>query len=416
VESLEPLSAPPCRLCGAALTTSVVDLGATPLANAFVTPAQAAAHVDRPWSLHALVCDACLLMQVGTVVPAESIFSDYPYLSSYSSGWLAHARRFAAAMIPRFGLGPNSLVLEVASNDGYLLRQFLPHGMRVLGIEPAANIAAIARATGVPTREMYFGARTAQTLAGQGVRADLMVANNVLAHVPDIAGFVAGFAAVLAPRGVATFEFPHVLRLLQGVQFDTIYHEHYSYLSLLVVERLLADAGLRAFDVATLPTHGGSLRVFACHAGAAHAEQPQLAVVRSLEHAACIDQPEGYRGFAQRVADVQHAFQAFLTLERAASRRVAAYGAAAKGNTLLNTCGVGVNDIAIVADRNPTKRGRLLPGSHIPVVAPEILLRDPPDTVVILPWNIAAEVAGELAPLRKSGTRFWVAVPELAEV
>lgn len=416
MEGLEPLTPARCRLCGAALTSSLVDLGATPLANAFVTPAQAAAHVDRAWPLHVMVCDACLLVQVDTVVPADAIFTDYPYLSSFSSSWVAHAKRFAEAMIPRFGLRPDSLVLEVASNDGYLLRHFVARGIPVLGIEPAANVAAIARVAGVPTRVAFFGAETARALAGQGVRADLTVANNVLAHVPDIAGFVAGFATVLTPQGVATFEFPHLLRLLAEVQFDTIYHEHYSYLSLLVVERLLAAAGLRAFDVATLPTHGGSLRVYACRIDARHAEQPALATVRAKEKAACLDRLEGYRGFAGRVAAVQRAFRAFLASRRAAGRRVAAYGAAAKGNTLLNTCGVGTDDIACVADRNPAKQGRLLPGSHIPVVTPEALLRQAPDDVVILPWNIAEEVAGELAPLRRSGTRFWVAVPELAAV
>jgi SAM-dependent methyltransferase len=398
------------------LTTTLVDLGATPLANAFVTPEQAAAHLDRAWPLHVRVCDACLLAQVDTVVPADSIFSDYPYLSSFSSGWVAHARRFAEATIPRFGLGAGSLVMEVASNDGYLLRHFVAHGIPVLGIEPAANVAAVARAAGVATRVAFFGAETARILVGEGVCADLIVANNVLAHVPDIAGFMAGLSTVLAPQGVATFEFPHVLRLLEGVQFDTIYHEHYSYLSLLVVERVLAGAGLRAFDVVALPTHGGSLRVYACHAAARHAGQPSVARVRAEERAAHLDRPDGYRGFAVRVAAVQREFRTFLAAGRAAGRRVAAYGAAAKGNTLLNTCGVGVADIACVADRNPAKQGRLLPGSHIPVVAPHALLRAAPDDVVILPWNIAEEIAGELAPLRKSGTRFWVAVPDLAQV
>ena len=416
VEGLAALSPARCRLCGASLTTSLVDLGATPLANCFVTPAQAADGVDRPWPLHARVCDGCLLVQLDTIVPAESIFADYPYLSSCSSGWVEHARRFAVATIPRFELGPGSLVLEVASNDGYLLRHFVAAGIPVLGIDAAANVAAIAQANGVPTRVAFFGADTARALAGQGVRADLTVANNVLAHVPDIVGFVAGFAAVLAPQGVATFEFPHLLHLLAGVQFDTIYHEHYSYLSFLVVERLLAAAGLRAFEVAALPTHGGSLRVYACHAAADHAEQSAVAETRERERTAGLDRPDGYRGFAGRVAAVQRGLRAFLSAERAAGRRVAAYGAAAKGNTLLNTSRVGADDIAYVADRNPAKQGRLLPGSHIPVVAPEMLLADAPDDVVILPWNIAGEVAAELAPLRAAGTRFWVAVPEMATV
>ena len=418
MENLEPLTRVParCRLCDADLTRSVIDLGVTPLANAFVTPAQAAAGLDRNWPLHVRVCDGCLLVQVDAVVQASAIFSDYPYFSSVSSSWVAHAGRFADAMIPRFGLGAGSLVVEIASNDGYLLRQFAARGIPVLGIEPAANVAAVARAAGVPTEVAFFGTDTARALAARGVRADLTVANNVLAHVPDIAGFVAGFAAVLAPRGVASFEFPHLLRLLEDAQFDTIYHEHYSYLSLLVVERLLAAAGLRAFDVATLPTHGGSLRVHACHADAPHAEQPDLALVRARERAAGLDGPDAYRGFAARVAEMQHGFRAFLARLRVEGHRIAAYGAAAKGNTLLNTCGVGPADIAYVADRSPAKQGLLLPGSHIPVVSPEFLMRDRPDDVVILPWNLAGEIVGELATLRASGTRFWVAVPDLREV
>ncbi len=416
MESLEPLTPPCCRLCGADLTTTLVDLGATPLANAFVTADQAAAGHDRSWPLHALVCDTCLLVQLDTVVPADSIFRDYPYFSSVSSGWVAHAGRFAETMTSRLGLGPGSLVLEVASNDGYLLRHFIAGGIPVLGIEPAANVAAVAREAGVPTEVAFFGAGTAQALAARDVRADLIVANNVLAHVPDIVGFVAGFAAVLAAPGVVTLEFPHLLRLLEDVQFDTIYHEHYSYLSLLVVEGLLARAGLRVFDVEALPTHGGSLRVHACHVAAAYSEQPSVALMRARESSAQLDDLDGYRGFAARVAVVQRDFRAFLAAGRAAGRRVAAYGAAAKGNTLLNTCGIGAAAIAYVADRSPAKQGRLLPGSHIPVVTPDVLLADRPDDVVILPWNIADEVTGELAGLRATGTRFWVAVPELRMV
>jgi SAM-dependent methyltransferase len=421
VESLEQLSraggAPArCRLCGATLTTSVVDLGATPLANQFVTPEQAAAGVDACFPLHVWVCDACLLVQVDTVVPPAAIFSDYPYLSSVSSSWVAHARGYADAMIVRFGLGPGSLVVEIASNDGYLLRHFAARGVPVLGIEPAANVAAIARAGGVPTRVAFFGRATALALAGEGLRADLMAANNVLAHVPDIRGFVAGFASVLAPEGVATFEFPHLLRLLAGVQFDTIYHEHYSYLSLLVVERLLAMAGLRAFDVAELPTHGGSLRVYACHASASHEEQASVPLLRGQELQAGLGHAEGYAAFSGQVSALQRGFRAFLAAAQSSGRRVAAYGAAAKGCTLLNTCGVDRSQISHVADRNPAKQGRLLPGCHIPVVPPEALLRERPDDIVILPWNIAEEVAAELAPLRRAGTRLWVAVPEMAEV
>jgi SAM-dependent methyltransferase len=405
-----------CRLCAADLERTVVDLGATPLANAFVTSVQAALGLDRVWPLHMRVCDCCLLAQVDTVVPAESIFAEYAYFSSVSSGWVEHARRYAEAMTRRFALHETSLVLEIASIDGYLLQHFIAGGIPVLGIEPAGNIAAVARARGIPTETTFFGAVTARAFAARGVRADLIVANNVLAHVPDIAGFVAGITLVLAPSGVATFEFPHLLRLLEDVQFDTIYHEHYYYLSLLVVERLLAGAGLRAFDVEPLSTHGGSLRVFACHADAAFIEQPGVAAARDGEHAAGLDGPMAYDGFAARVARSQQNIRAFLAARKAAGGRVAAYGAAAKGSTLLNTCGITSADITCVADRSHIKQGRRMPGCHIPIVAPQTLLRERPDNVLILAWNIADEITRELARLRETGTRFWVAIPTLREV
>ncbi len=404
---------PRCRLCGAPLRHSLVDLGETPLANALLTPAQAAADADRRYPLHVRICAECLLVQVETVVPPAEIFSDYPYFSSVSTSWLAHARHCAKAMIARFALGRASLVLEIASNDGYLLRQFAAHGIPVRGIEPAANVAAAAIASGIPTDCAFFTDEYARTIAE---RADLVVANNVLAHVPDIADFMCGIAQVLAPGGVALFEFPHLLRLLEGVQFDTIYHEHYSYLSLRVVEDVLARAGLRAFDVTALPTHGGSLRVLACHRAAVHAPQPGLDEIRAQERAAGLHAVAGHAGFAARVAARQRALRGFLTDARAAGRRVAAYGAAAKGCTLLNTSGITARDIAFVADRSPAKQGRLLPGCRVPVVPPAALLRAPPDELLILPWNLADEIAAELHPLRRAGTRLWVAIPELRAI
>jgi hypothetical protein len=407
---------PTCRLCGNTLTRSFVDLGRTPLANAFVTAEQAAAGVDRAYPLHARVCDGCLLVQVEEVVPADTIFSDYPYFSSFSSTWVEHARRYASAMIERFALNANSLAMEIASNDGYLLRHFLAAGIPVLGIEPAANVAAAARAIGIPTEEAFFGVETAMRIISQHGRADLMVANNVLAHVPDLFGFAAGFPSALRPNGVATFEFPHLLNLIESVQFDTIYHEHYSYLSLLVVERVFRSVGLRIFDVERLPTHGGSLRVFACHSGAPFAVRPSVATIRSLEAAAGLDRAERYDGFAVRVGDVQRGFRRFLAERKQGGRRVAAYGAAAKGNTFLNSCGIQNSDIVCVADRNPAKQGRLLPGSHVPIVAPEALLASPPDDLLILPWNLAAEIAADLAPLRQAGTSFWIACPSMQRV
>lgn len=407
---------PTCRFCAAPLTRTFLDLGETPLANSYVTAEQVAAGLDRVYLLHARVCDACLLVQVDEVVPAEDIFSDYAYFSSYSPGWIAHAKRYAEAMTRRFGLGPQSLVVEVASNDGYLLRHFVEAGIPVLGIEPAANVAEVARAGGVPTEVVFFHRESGRALAARGFRADLMAANNVFAHVPDIRDFAAGFAEVLKPEGVVTFEFPHLLNLIEQVQFDTIYHEHYSYLSLIVVERVLASVGLRVFDVEALPTHGGSLRVFACHKAAAHAEGPGLARTRLRETEAGLDRPEGYDGFAPRVEAVRTGFRAFVAGAKAEGRRIAAYGAAAKGNTFLNFCGITADDITLVADRNPAKQGRLLPGSHIPIVSPEALIASAPDDLVILPWNIAEEVAEAMAPIREKGGRLWVAVPSMREL
>jgi SAM-dependent methyltransferase len=402
-----------CRLCGAALQRNLIDLGSTPLANCFVTAEQAASGADRPYPLQVLVCDRCLLVQVGESVTPEAIFAaDYAYFSSFSASWVAHAQRYAAAMTARFQLNARSLVAEVASNDGYLLQHFQAMDIPVLGIEPAAGVAAAARRIGVRTEQMFFGADTAEGLATRYGRADLIAANNVLAHVPDLPGFVAGFAAFLNPEGVATFEFPHLLQLLLLVQFDTIYHEHFSYLSLLVVEHVLRDAGLRVFDVECMTTHGGSLRVFACHADASHAPRPGLDAMRAQEAAAGLHRPETYDSFAPKVARIQHGFRNFVATEHATGRRLAAYGAAAKGNTFLNSCGITASDVICVADRNPGKQGKLLPGSHIPVVSPEALAAVRPDDVVILPWNLAEEVAAELAPLRAAGTRLWVAVPE----
>jgi SAM-dependent methyltransferase len=419
VENVVPLNGavPRCRFCGTALGRTVVDLGCTPLANALVACGEAACGEDTCWPLHVRLCEACLLVQVETAVPPDAIFhGSYPYFSSVSATWTDHAARYAAAMTEQLSLSDRSLVVEIASNDGYLLREFAARGAPVLGIEPAANVAAAAVSRGVPTEVAFFGEATASGLAARGVTADLVVANNVLAHVPDIGGFARGVARVLKPEGVASFEFPHVLRLLEGVQFDTIYHEHYSYLSLLVVERVLHAAGLRAFEVEELPTHGGSLRVLSCHCGASRGEAAGLARVRAAERAARLDRLEGYAGFAQRVLAVQQGLRRFLAESRAAGRRVAGYGAAAKGCTLLNTTGVTTADMACVADRSAAKQGRLLPGSRIPIVPPDALLAAPPDDLLILPWNLADEIAAQMAPLRAAGTRMWVPVPEMRAI
>lgn len=405
---------PPCRVCGAHLGRSLVDLGLSPLANAYV-PADRANRGETFHPLHAFVCDACFLVQLEAFETPEAIFSDYAYFSGFSAGWLAHAEAYVAAMQARFGLGPGSKVVEVASNDGYLLQYVVARGIPALGVEPAANVAVAARARGVPTEVAFFGAETARRLHAAGHAADLMAANNVLAHVPDLHDFVAGFAILLKPEGVATFEFPHLLRMIEQRQFDTIYHEHFSYLSLGVVIDVLRQHGLRVFDVEEWPTHGGSLRVFACREGAGHAPTEALERVVLTERAARLFEPAGYAGFGRAVADIKCAALRFLIAEREAGRTVCAYGAAAKGNTFLNYCGIGPELVRAVADRSPHKQGMLLPGSRIPVVAPEALLALRPDCVLILPWNLRDEIAGEMAAIRAWGGRFVTAIPHLAE-
>ena len=401
-----------CRFCGAPLRTTFVDLGVQPLANSYLTADQVAAGCEARYPLHARVCTQCWLVQVDDVVPAEAIFdANYAYFSSYSRTWVEHAGRFAQSIAERLKLGTESLVVEVASNDGYLLQHFVAMGIPVLGIEPTANTAEAARARGVRTEVMFFTDVSAAALARQFGRADLVVANNVLAHVPDIGGFVAGFRHVLAEEGVLSFEFPHLLNLIQNVQFDTIYHEHFSYLSLLSVEQILRSKGLRPFDVEVLATHGGSVRLWCAHARSGHQETKALATLRADESAAGLGRPETYAGFTPRVDAVRRSFRDYLANSLAARRRVAAYGAAAKGNTFLNYCGVSTNEIMAVFDANPAKQGRYLPGTHIPIHAPEHLSVIRPDDVVILPWNLAEEITGQLASVRAWGGQFVVANP-----
>ena len=402
----------PCRLCGAALDRSLVDLGLSPLANAYV-PAERANRGEMFHPLHAFVCEACFLVQLEAFETPEAIFSDYAYFSGFSAGWLAHAEAYVAAMQARFGLGPDSRIVEVASNDGYLLQYAVARGISALGVEPAANVAAVARERGIPTEVAFFGTETATRLHAEGHVADLMAANNVLAHVPDLHDFVAGFRILLKPEGVATFEFPHLLRMLEEHQFDTIYHEHFSYLSLGVVARLLEAHGLRVFDVEEWPTHGGSLRIFACHEAAAHATSPAVARGAQAERSAGLFELQGYAGFGRAVADIKCAALQFLIAEREAGRTVCAYGAAAKGNTFLNYCGIGPELVRAVADRSPHKQSTLLPGSRIPVVSPEALLALRPDSVLILPWNLKDEIASEMAAIREWGGRFVTAIPRL---
>ncbi|WP_144186546.1 class I SAM-dependent methyltransferase [Elioraea rosea] len=403
-----------CRFCGEALSLSLVDLGAQPLANSYLTK-EALSRPEPRYPLHARVCRACRLVQVGAAVPPEEIFSDYAYFSSVATSWVAHAERYAQVMRDRLGLGPASRVVEVASNDGYLLRHFVAMGIPCLGIEPAANVAAEAQSRGVPTEVAFFGRATAERIRERDGPADLIAANNVFAHVPDLNDFAAGFAALLAPDGTLTLEFPHLLNLLRELQFDTIYHEHYCYFSLAAAERVLAAQGLAVFDVEELPTHGGSLRLFVAHAAAKRAPGPGLEAVRAKEAAAGLDTDAAYAGYAARCASVRDGLLAFLDAMRAEGKRVAAYGAAAKGNTLLNYCGITAEDgrIAYVVDRAPSKQGRYLPGSHIPILAPQAIADEKPDIVLILPWNLRREIAADLAFVAEWGGRFAVAVPRL---
>ena len=407
------LDLPKCRHCGNALKQTLVDLGLSPLANSYV-PLDRAAEPDNFYPLHARVCGTCLLVQVDDVVPAEEIFSsEYAYFSSYSKSWLEHCKRYADDMRDRLDLADDSLVLEIASNDGYLLQFFAEHGIPVLGVEPTSNTAEVAVSKGIPTRVEFFTESLATTLVAEGVAPKLICSANVLAHVPDINDFVAGVATLLSPESIYTVEFPHLLNLIEYVQFDTIYHEHFSYLSLVAVENIFKAHGLRVFDVQQLPTHGGSLRVFACLDAADWQEEEGLYAVRNAERAAGLHDLDGYNGFDPRVRAVREGLLKFLGDARRDGKVVAAYGAAAKGNTLLNYCGVGPDLISYCVDMNPAKQETLLPGSRIPVYAAERLDEVPPDYVLILPWNLRDEIVRQLDDLRQRGTRMVTAVPHI---
>lgn len=408
------MTVPNCRFCRAPLTQTFLDLGDQPLANSYLTKAQLDAGTEGFYPLHTRVCGNCFLVQADDPVAADAIFDEgYAYFSAYSESWVAHAKRYAEAMAARFSLGPQSLVIEVASNDGYLLQHFKTMGVPVLGIEPTANTAEVAvKERGIPTEVTFFNEATGKDLRSRGIAADLMAGNNVLAHVPDIGDFVAGFQYVLKPEGVLTFEFPHLLNLIELVQFDTIYHEHYSYLSLLAVEKVLRANGLRPFDVELLPTHGGSLRLFCAHEASSHQETQALKDLRAREHAAHLDQLSGYEGFTARVEAVRDSFLAFLKTAKAQGKSVAAYGAAAKGNTFLNYAGVTAADIVAVFDANPHKQDRFLPGAHVPIHAPSAIADFKPDYLVILPWNLKDEIIGQHGYIKDWGGKFVIASPE----
>jgi len=403
-----------CRHCGAELSLPLIDLGSAPPSNAYLTTTTLQAP-EKWFALKVLVCNECWLAQTEDTTGVEELFdSDYAYFSSFSSTWLSHAERYVAEMQARFGLDKTSHVVEIAANDGYLLQYVKALDIPCLGIEPTASTAAAARAKGINIVENFFGVQLARELSSQGRQADLTTANNVLAHVPDINDFVAGFAVLLKPRGIATFEFPHLLQLMAENQFDTIYHEHFSYLSLTAVDRIFTYNGLTVFDVEELPTHGGSLRVFAQRTDSgAHATTSRVAEMLAREDAAGLTTPDYYADFQSRADFIKNTFLAFLIEAKNAGKKVAAYGAAAKGNTLLNYAGIRPDLLPWVIDRNPAKQGKYLPGSRIPIVSETRLRIERPDYVVILPWNLREEIMAQLEYVRAWDGRFVTAVPKL---
>jgi hypothetical protein len=404
-----------CRACEAPLRRSFLDLGTTPLANAYLSDADMT-KPEPKYPLHVMLCESCLLAQLSTDVSPQVLFSDYAYFSSFSESWVRHAADFAAMAARRFKLNASSQVVEIASNDGYLLKHFKALRVPVLGIEPAANIAQAAVLAGIPTEIRFFGRQTATELAGRGIKADLIVGNNVFAHVPELNDFVGGFPIMLKPDGVLSLEFPHLLRLMLGVQFDTIYHEHFSYFSFLAAERVLAAHGLRVFDVKELATHGGSLRIMACHRASARPTEDSVSALRRAEQAAGLTRLETYEHFADRVEHCRSSLVSFVTDAKQSGKSIVGYGAAAKGNTLLNYCGLTAAEIDYVVDRSPHKQGRYLPGSRIPICDPQRIAETQPNYLMILPWNLKKEIMSQTAGLREWGGKFVIPVPEVSVV
>jgi hypothetical protein len=403
-----------CRHCKRDITLPLVDLGSAPPSNSYLTE-QTLRAPEKWFPLRVLVCEHCWLVQTEDFARVNELFdADYAYFSSFSCSWLAHAERYVADMTDRFRLGAGSHVVEIAANDGYLLQYVMALGIPCTGVEPTASTAAAARAKGIPVVEDFFGARLAQSLAADGKLADLMAANNVLAHVPDINDFVTGFSILLKEQGVATFEFPHLMNLLAEAQFDTVYHEHFSYLSLTAVQRIFAANGLHVFDVEELPTHGGSLRVYAQRAGIGRRpESDRVELVLAVEKECGMLDAERYRGFQGRANCIKYELIRFLLDAKRDGKRVAAYGAAAKGNTLLNYAGVRADLIDFVVDRNPAKQGKYMPGSRIPIVPEDRLRQEKPEYVLILPWNLKSELAEQLAYVNDWGGGLVAAIPRL---
>lgn len=402
-----------CRHCQHPLQHVFLDLGFAPPSNAYLTPDDLRAP-ETWYPLKLYVCAHCWLVQTQDCARPDELFRpDYAYFSSTSSTWLEHARRYVEAMRQRLALGPGSFVVEIAANDGYLLKNFVAAGIPCLGIEPTTSTAAAAEALGIPVLQEFFGEALGHQLAAQGRQADLIIGNNVYAHVPDINDFTRGIKAALIPGGTLTLEFPHLLRLIEHAQFDTVYHEHFSYLSLHTVSRIFEAAGLRIFDVEELPTHGGSLRVFGCHAEDARSTTAEVAALHAEEARQGMQDLRTYATFQVRADRIKNDLLAFLIQQKNAGKTVAAYGAAAKGNTLLNYAGIKPDLLPFVCDAAPSKQGKFMPGSHIPILPPAALREQPPDYVLILPWNIASEVTEQYADLESLGTRFLTAVPEV---
>ena len=405
---------PQCRFCQTELGDIVLDLGTSPLANAYILP-ENTMRGEVYYPLRLWLCHSCGLAQLEEFVAPANIFSDYDYFSSYSESWLAHSKQYAERMIVERDLSARSQVIEIASNDGYLLQYFVQSGIPVLGVEPAFNVAEVARSRGIPTESVFFGLQAARRLRDAGDFADLLIGNNVLAHVPDINDFVAGLSCILKPDGLLTLEFPHLLKLVEGRQFDTIYHEHFSYFSLAAVSRILEAHGLRIAKTEELPVHGGSLRLFVRHAGKGDGEaDPVTGDILRREASALLAEPGGYVGLAEDAKAIKLGLLEFLVEARREGERVAAYGAAAKGNTLLNYAGVKQDLVSMVADRNPAKQGKLLPGSRIPIVSPERLLEEKPERVLILPWNLREEIIRQLDVVYSWGGEFVTAIPRLS--
>ena len=402
-----------CRFDGHPLQDTFVDLGMSPLSNAFLSASQIN-EAETFYPLHTYVCAKCLLVQLEQFETPSQIFSDYAYFSSYSASWLRHAEEFAASAAKRFGLDARHQVVEIGSNDGYLLQYFQRRGIPVLGIDPAANVAQEALRRGIPTRTAFFGVEAAQRLVDEAEQADLLIGNNVLAHVPDLNDFVAGLKLALKPTGTLSIEFPHLLQLMENSQFDTIYHEHFSYFSLLTVEKIFAAHGLTLFDVDELPTHGGSLRIYGAHADALHSvPSERIAALRAREIAAGLDQLTTYFNFGSQVHQTKRRLLEFLICAKDTGHSVAAYGAPAKGNTLLNYCGIRTDFIDYAVDLSPHKQGRFLPGTHIPIYHPDRVKQTKPDFLLLLPWNLKEEIMQQMAYVREWGGRFVVPIPSL---